>query len=55
MKERVQKEVSSHFKALDEKWAMSCLKKNEWYFHSKDSEYLCEKLDIVHGIKQYYK
>ena len=29
LNERAQKEVSSQFKALDEKWAMSYLKKNE--------------------------
>ena len=31
----VQREVSSLFKALDEKWAMLCLKQNEWYFTQK--------------------
>ena len=50
LKERVQKELSSQFKALDQKWAMSCLKKNEWHFQSKDSECLCKKLHILHGI-----
>ena len=51
LKERVQKEISSECHALEEKWAISHLKKNEWWFLPKDSEYLCNKLGLKHGMK----
>lgn len=34
---------------------MSCLKKNEWCFYLKDSEYLFKKINIERGIKKHYE